>query len=173
MKNALIGFILGLIVAGAVCAYNALSKITTPSILAQPAKELANAKTETIKCVPLIVYRDSKKPLNLPADVVKDPAKQVVGSTQVAASEYPHTVSAVANIESGQVHMFVRQDPAPFLSFTRPNALGAAYGLREDGKAVLRLDGAYGILSAKVLKLDAIGDVDNGGRGFVGFRLWF
>lgn len=49
MKNLAIGFILGLIVAGAVCAYNTLSRITSPSVLAQPAKELKNVQTETLE----------------------------------------------------------------------------------------------------------------------------
>lgn len=170
MKNLAIGFVLGLIVAGGVCTYNTLSRITVPSIIAQPSKELKNADTETLVCKSLIVYRDRvKKDLSLPADVVKDAARKVVGATQVAASEYPHTVSAVANIESGKVDMFVRQDPLPWVGFPAQRSVGIAYGWRDGGSApVARLDGRWDLIQVKALHGGLVGAVDAGGGWFAG-----
>ena len=171
MNSFLSGFILATVIAGGLYLYD---KTNLPkAVLAKPAPELKNAKTETIKCVPLLVYRDVKKPLGIPEADVKDPSKQVVGSIQIAASEHQHTVTALANTSTGEVQMFVRQDPLAWLNLSRPNSVGASYGIREDGKAVVRLDGAYGLLSVKVLKLDAIGDIDSGSRAFVGLRVSF
>jgi hypothetical protein len=151
------------------CAYNALKKITEPSILAQPAKELKNEKPETLSCRPIVVYPDRvKRKLSLPAAVVKDPVQKIVGSTQVKASDYPHTVSALANIESGKVDMYVRRDPTPWLAFDRRLKLGAFYGINDEENGVFLGLAQYEFAQIKRLHVTVHGQADTSGRYFVG-----
>jgi hypothetical protein len=156
------------LIAGA-CAYNALKKITEPSILAQPAKELKNATTSKLSCAPLIVYQDKiKKTLGLPDTVVKDPVQKIVGSTQVKASDYPHIVSALANIESGKVDMYVRRDPTPWLAFDRRWKFGAFYGINDEENGVFLGLAQYEFAQIKRLHVTVHGQADTSGRYFVG-----
>jgi hypothetical protein len=157
------------LVASGIFAYNTLTKITEPSIIAQPAKELKNATTSKLSCAPLIIYQDKvKKALNLPAGVVKDPVQKVVGSTQVKASDYPHTVSAVANIELGKVDLYVRRDPTPWLAFDRRLKLGAFYGTNDSENGVFLGLAQYEFAQIKRLHLTVHGQADTSGRYFVG-----
>lgn len=173
MKNLAIGFVLGLLIAGTICAYNTMSRITAPSIIAQPSKELKHAETTKLTCKPLVVYRDKvKRDLGLPDATVKDSAQQVVASTQIKASDYPHTISAVANIDSGKVDMFLRQDSLPWLSFDRKGTLGVSWGVQDDGETATRVDASYRLLAVKRLNLGLTGDVSTTGRAFVGGRAW-
>ena len=169
MKNLAIGFILGLIMAGAVCAYTTLKRVTTPSILAQPAKELKHEKPETLACKPVIVYRDRiKKDLGLPETIVKATTKKVTASTKVPASDFPNTVTSVYDSGTGATDMFIRQDKTPWLGFARKGTLGLAYGVQDDGEATTRLSASYSLLSVKRLNLGLTGDIATSGRAFIG-----
>ena len=108
----------GAIVAG-VCAYNTLKK-SLPSIPSPPSKDLAKVDKETLKCLPVIVYKDrAKDKLGLPTAVVADTGQRVLGATQVKPNERPTTVSAVLNIVNGETTFYQRLDPLPWLAFNR------------------------------------------------------
>lgn len=172
MKNLAIGFVLGLITAGAVCAYNTISKITHPSVLAQPAKELKHAKTETLTCKPVIVFQDRvKRDLNLPETVVKDPDRKVTASVKVPASEYHNTVSSVYDTGTGATDMFIRRDKLPWLAMTTRYELGIGYGASDNG-SVTRLDGSVELLQVKALRLGLVGTLDSSGAYYGGGRVW-
>jgi hypothetical protein len=135
-----------------------------------PAPALRGEATVRHDCKPLVVYRDRvKRELGLPAEVEKDPARQVAAATVVPASDRPHTVSAVANLETGQVSMFVRPDPLPWLERRTVYELGLAYGFKDDaGEAVARASGRADLLQVKALRLGLIGSVDSDGDWFGG-----
>ena len=172
MKNLALGIILGFIVAGAVCAYNTISKITNPSILAQSAKELKNAKTETLTCKPVKIHQDRvKKDLNLPEAVTKDPDKKVTASTKVPASDFPNTVTSVFDTGTGATDLFIRQDPRPWLATTTRYELGIGYGASDNG-SVTRLDGSVELLQIKALHVGITGTLDSSGAYYGGGRLW-
>jgi len=169
MKNLAIGFVLGLIVAGGVCAYNAL-KPSMPSVLAPPSKELAKEETKRLDCKPVLVYRDKvEKKLGLTASVTKDSSKHVVASSKVPPSDYPHTMTAVYDDRIGNVDMYMRQDPLPWLAFNRRGAIGAAYGFKDEAQGfVTRVYGRIDLLQIKMLHAGLLGDVDNAGGWYGG-----
>ena len=166
MKNLVLGIILGLIVAGAVCAYNTISKITNPSILAQPAKELKNVKTETLACRSLVVYQDkAKKSLNLPDEVTKSPDKKVTASTKVPASDFPNTVTSVYDTVTGATDMFVRRDKLPWLDTRDRFGIGMSGGLgSEHDSFVGKLDGYWQPAKIKMATFRVTGEVTTDGH---------
>jgi len=170
MKNAAIGFVLGLLVAGAVCAYNTLSRIAMPSVLAPPSKELAKEETNVLDCQKVAVFRPKVKDnLNLPDTVKKDPDKKVVASSPVPPSDHPHTMTAVYDSGTGGVDMFLRQDPLVWLAFNRKGAIGAAYGFKDAANGfVARVYGRLDLVQIKLLHAGLLGDVDNAGGRYGG-----
>lgn len=141
-----------------------------PSVLATPAKELAKEKTTTLTCKPLVVYRDKvETKLGLPDIVTKDPDKHVVASSQVPASDYPHTMTAVYDEQIGGVDMFLRQDPLPWLAFNRRAVLGLAYGVKDNADGfVTRVYGRIDLIQLKRLRVGLLADVDNAGGWYGG-----
>jgi len=170
MKNLAIGFVLGLLVAGSICAWNTLSRIASPSVLAPSSKELKNEKFETLACRPVVVYRDRvKRDLGLPETVQKDPDKHVVASSPVPPSDHPHTMTAVYDSGTGGVDMFLRQDPLVWLAFNRKGSIGAAYGLKSEANGfVTRVYGRLDLVQIKMLHAGLLGDVDNAGGWYGG-----
>lgn len=169
LKTFSAGLIMGLMVAGGVCAWNTLNRITHPSVLAPVAKELAKEKTETLPCKPVVVYRDKvKENLNLPATVIKDPDKKVTASTKVPASEFPNTVTSVYDSGTGATDLYIRRDSFPWLGTAYRGSVGLHGGIQEDGETVGRLSVSYSRLQVKRLNLGLTGDVSTSGRAFVG-----
>ena len=157
----------GAIVAGA-CAYSTLKK-SLPSVPAQTSKDLAKVDKETLKCLPVIVYKDkAKDKLGLPTAVSEAPEQRVLGATQVNQNERPTTVSAVLNTNSGETVFYQRLDTLPWLAFNRRATLGVAYGFKNDHNgAEIRVYGKVELLQIKALKAGLMGDVDNA-RGWFG-----
>lgn len=170
MKNLAIGFVLGLVAAGAICAWNTLSKITAPSVLAPPAEELAKEETKVLDCQKVAVFRPKvKDKLNLPETVKKDPDKHVVASSPIPPSDHPHTMTAVYDSGTGGVDMFLRRDPLPWLAFNRRGAVGVAYGARSEASGfVARVYGRLDLVQIKMLHAGLLGDVDNAGGWYGG-----
>ena len=170
MKNLSIGFVLGLIVAGVVCAYNTISRITNPSVLAPTSKELKNAKTETLDCRPVVHYQDrAKRDLSLPETVQKDPDKKVTASTKVPASDFPNTVTRVYDTGTGATDPYIRNDPRPLLAVETRYSLGAYYGTSSDADSpVWLLRGDMELLRIKALAVGMTGTVDTNSRTFIG-----
>lgn len=175
IQDVMLGMFLGILVAAAVYAYKTLTP-SLPSVLAPTAKELEGAKTDTLKCKNVIVYRDAvEKKLGLPDIVKRDPDKHVVASSRVAPSDYPRTMTAVYDDRSGGVDMFLRQDPLPWLAFNRRGALGVAYGVKNNADGfVTRIYGRMDLIQIKRLNAGLLGDVDNAsgwyGGGFIEAR---
>lgn len=141
--------------------------------VAQPgaiAPALRGEATVRHDCKPLVVYRDRvKRELGIPAEVEKDPARQVAAATVVPASDRPHTVSAVAHLETGQVTMFVRPDPLPWLERRTAYELGLAYGFKDDAdEAVARVTGQADLVQIKALRFGLTGSIDSDGGWFGG-----
>lgn len=163
-----IALILGGAIVAGVCAYNSLKK-SIPSIPSPPSKDLAKLDKETLKCLPVVVYKDrAKDKLGLPQEVVAAPEQRVIGATQVKPNERPTTVSAVFNSVNGETAFYQRLDPLPWLAFNRRATLGVAYGLKNDHDgAAIRVYGKLELLKVKALKAGLMGDVDNA-RGWFG-----
>lgn len=141
-----------------------------PSVLAPSSKELAKEETKRLNCRPVLVYRDKvEKKLGLPDIVTKDQDKHVVASSPAPASDYPHTMTAVYDDKVGNIDMFLRQDPLPWLAFNRRGAVGVAYGFKDGASGfVTRAYGRMDLLQVKRLHAGIMGDVDNAGGWYVG-----
>lgn len=161
--------ILGMAIVAGYVAYLKL-RPSLPSVLLQPAGELAGAKTDTLKCKDVIVYRDAvEKKLGLPDIVKRDAAKHVVAAAKVAPSDYPSTMTAVYDDRTGAVDMFRRQDPLPWLAFNRRGALGVAYGVRSEATGfVTRVYGRLDLVQIKRLHAGLLGEIDNAGGWYGG-----
>lgn len=169
--TGLTGFVIGLLVAGGICAWNAY-KPSLPSVLATPAKELANAKPETLTCKTVVVYKDRvKKDLGLPETVKKDPDKKVTASTKVPASDFPNTVTSVFDLGTGMTDLYVRRDKLAWLAFNSKWRFSAFYGLNDKESGVIMGSAQYEAAQIKSLHVSAIGQVDTSSRYFVGVGL--
>jgi len=145
-------------------------KPSLPALFTVPSKELVGEKTKKLDCVPILVYRDRvEAKLGLPDTVQKDPGKHVVASSKVPPSDFPNTMTAVYDSGSGGVDMFLRQDPLPWLGFTRRGALGVAYGIKDNTDGfVTRVYGRLDLVQIKRLHAGLLGDVDNTGDWYGG-----
>ena len=171
-RNLVVSHLLCTLIGGAIvggaCAYNTLKK-SLASIPSLPSKDLAKLDKETLKCLPVVVYKDkAKDKIGLPTAVVAAPEQRVLGATQVNPNERPTTVSAVLNTGSGETTFYQRLDPLPWLDFNRRATLGVAYGFKNDHDgAAIRVYGKIELLKIKALKAGLMGDVDNA-RGWFG-----
>jgi hypothetical protein len=175
LKTFAAGLLSGALVIAFVWAGQSLNRITNPSILAIPSKELAKIEKETLTCKPVVVYRDkAKKALGLHETIKADPEKHVVASTQVKASERPTTVSAVYDSGTGAFDMFTRIDPYPWFGADKKWLVGGFYGVSDDSEgAVGELLGMYDLFQIKALHIGPMGHIDTNGRRFLGAGFWF
>lgn len=169
IQDVFLGIFIGILVAAAIYAYKTM-KPSLASVLVTKAPELEKEKPTRLDCRPVLVYRDKvEAKLGLPDIVTKDPDKHVVASAKVPVSDYPHTMTAVYDEKVGNVDMFLRQDPLPWLAFNRRGALGVAYGFKDDASgAVARVYGRMDLIQVKRLHLGLLGDVDSGGDWYGG-----
>jgi len=170
-KTFAAGLVMGLVIAGGICAYNTINRMIPQSVLATPSKELAKIEKETLKDKPVVVYKaKAKKELGLPESVKSDPDKHVTASTSIPGDEYPRTITSVYDSGLGSTEMYVRQDPLPFIGFNRRNALGVSYGARDGvSGGVLRADGRIEVIQVKAVRGAIIGSIDTSGGWFAGF----
>ena len=163
----------GAIVAG-VCAYSALKK-SLPSIPSLPSMDLAKVDKETLKCIPVIVYKDlAKDKLGLPTAVVAAPEQRILGATQVKPNERPTTVSAVLNTTTGEASFYQRLDPLPWMTFNRRHEVGVSYLPFTKGgiDQLIELDGRIEVIQIKALRAGLTGAIDTDGGYKVGVRAW-
>ena len=163
----------GAIVAGA-CTYNALKK-SLPSIPSPLSKDVTKVDKETLKCIPVIVYKDlAKDKLGLPQTVVVAPEQRVLGATQVNTNEHPTTVSAVLNTATGETSFYQRLDPLPWMAFNRRYEIGVSYlPFNKDSiDKLIALDGRIEFIQIKALRAGLTGAIDTDGGYKVGVRAW-
>lgn len=172
-RALLLGILIGVLATGVVAAWRGL-RPSSPATPAPPAPELRAEIATRVECKPIVVYRDKiKQELGLPADVQANPARQVVAATKVPADDHARTVSAVADLESGQIDLFIRQDPRPWLALERRPSIGLVYGVDEDGRTLLRGIGQVDLLQSRRLHLGAVLHVDTGGHVLAGATVTF
>ena len=165
---------LGIVIGALLCSVGAaLLKVkpSAPSTTAQPAPELAGEKTTTLKCKPVIVYRDKvAEKLGVPAAT----GEHVVASAKLPGDSHPRTVSALYNEETGTTRLFDRRDKLPWLAFARNYEFGVAYLARDSQSgAVWRGDVVIELLQAKSLHAGLVGAADSGGGWYSGARVWY
>ena len=169
-----IALILGAAIVAWVCGFNTLKK-SIPSIPSPPSKDLAKVDKETLKCLPVVVYKErAKDKLGLPQEVVAAPEQRVLGATQVKPNERPTTVSAVLNTGSGETTFYQRLDPLPWIAFNRRYEVGISYLPLNSEKIdnLIELDGRIEVIQVKAIRAGVTGAVDSNGEYRVGARAW-
>lgn len=170
--DCLIAFAVGFLLAIGVCIYRP-TQPSPPSAPAPVARELKGQPTTIAECRPVVIYLRAKKDLGLPPAVLADDKRQVVGAAQVPAADHPHTVSAVANLETGVVDLYVRPDPLPWLAFERRTTFGVIAGVNEEGAQMLRATGQIDLLRSRNAHLGAAVHADTAGHVLAGIALTF
>lgn len=133
-----------------------------------PAKEVRTV--EKIIERPKIVYvypQKTKQALNLPPDVVADPAKKVITTGKLDAEEREYSLTAVLDTETGDSHVYARPEPLPWIGPGKRGAVGMAYGMK-NGEPVGMLYAEHDLLRVKALHAGARGQVDTTGEWFAG-----
>lgn len=170
-RPLLLGILIGALAVGAVASWRQSS---SPAAPASPAPELRKEIATRIECKPIMVYREAvKSELGLSIPIQADRNRQVVAATKVPAADHPSTVSAVANLESGKIDLFIRNDPLPWLAFERRPSFGLIYGVDEDGRTLLRGVGQVELLQSRRFHVGAVLHVDTGGRVLAGAAVTF
>jgi hypothetical protein len=164
-----IAIVLGGVIVATGCWWSQ-NKPRLPSVLATPSKEIAKEATSKLECKPILIYRDKvKEKLDLPDSVKTDTSKHVVNATKVSPSDWPITVSAVYDDQTGHIDLFKRQDQRPWIAFNRRSAVGIAYGINDQSDGfVTRLYGKLDLIQIKSISAGVLGDSDNSGGRFGG-----
>ncbi len=172
-RALLVGLVLGILAMLALQAWLD-RRPANPAAPAPLARELRGEITSVAQCKPVVIYRDQvKQELGLPADVQANAQRQVVAATKVPASDRAHTVSAVADLGTGRVDLFVRPEPPPWLALERKTAFGLVYGINEDGETLLRGTAQLELLQLRHAHLGAAVHVDTTGRVLAGVAVTF
>lgn len=157
------GIVSGLLAAGVVVAL----RHSDPATIAPLAPELRSAHTDRLECQPVVVYRDAKVRVGIPASAATDPTQHLTTATKLPASSNPATVSAVFDETTGETSIYVRRDPLPWLDFTRRAEIGIDYGYTPSG-ITTRLSAATDLVNIKSLRFGATGNIAQDGNYFVG-----
>jgi len=141
------------------------NQTTRPEI----ADELHGADKTTIAPPGVPVYKPPvKRELGLPADVVADKNKHVAGAVKIPSDTHPHTVTAVIDAKTGEIEIFDRRDPLPWLAAEQTGYVRLSYGVRTGTGAVTRLAVSENLVSIKALRFGVDGSLDSDGQGYAG-----
>ena len=152
----------------------AAKRVPERAQLAEPAVEIKRAPTKRVPVkTPVTVFTgDTKKKLQLPDEVQKNEAQQVVAATQVKRTERPQTVTTVLNTETGETQQFVRQDPFPWFAIDTRGEARLSVGYRVDARGqaqqILRLGVTYDAIRVKAVTAGVSGSLDSDGQSFLG-----
>ena len=136
-----------------------------------PAKEVRTV--EKIIERPRIVYvypQKTKQALDLPQDVVTDPAKKVITTGKLDADEREYSLSAVLDISTGESQIYAKPLPLPLIGPGKHGGIGIGYGLTNDGPAV-KLYGYQELLRIKKLNAGVRAEADQRGEYWAGATL--
>ena len=138
------------------------------SVALPPAKEVRTV--EKIIERPRIVYvypQKTKQALDLPQDVVADPAKKVITTGKLDADERPYTLTAVLDTETGDSQVYARPDNMPWIGPGKRGAVGMAYGLK-DGEPTGKIYGYHDLVRVKAIHAGARAEIDQRGEYWAG-----
>jgi hypothetical protein len=164
--------LIGVLIWGIITAIQ-LKQPSPVSVPATPAPELKRAPTKLVtpkKPIKVFTGETSAK-LKLPADVIANPAENVIAATQVRGSDRPQTVTTTLNTDTGESRSFVKQDPLPWLAIETHGEVRLSYGYKYNRGVVdrvTRLGIGYDVLRVKALTAGVTGTVDSDGVVFAG-----
>jgi hypothetical protein len=139
------------------------------SVALPPANEVRTV--EKIIERPKIVYvypQKTKQALNLPQDVVADPAKKAIATGKLDAEEREYSLTAVLDTETGDSHVYARPEPLPWIGPGKRGAVGMAYGMK-NGNQVGMIYAEHDLLRVKALHAGARAQAFSDGDWFAGW----
>lgn len=118
----------------------------------------------------------SKALAKLPDAVIADDNKVVAGAAQVASDLHPHSITTVVDKATGDVTMYDKVDPYPWLAVEQRGEIGLAYGYKystvtHGAQPTGRLMANYDVLRVKALTLGVTGTLDTDRATFVGVAI--
>lgn len=141
------------------------------SVVLPPAEEVRTV--EKIVERPKVVYvypQKTKQALNLPPDVVADPAKKAIATGKLDAEEREYTLTAVLDTETGDSQVYARPEPLPWIGPGKRGAVGIAYGFA-NGEPTGKLYAQHDLLQVKALHAGARAEIDQRGEWWAGATL--
>jgi hypothetical protein len=139
------------------------------AVVATTAPELKNVGTETRPCAPVKVYTASaKKKLDMPKAVQDNPNQQVTASISLPADLYPHRITSVADLGTGETKVYDQRLERPWLALNPRGYIGVGYGQNQDGRAV-RLAASQSVVDIKSFTIAGDASYDFG----AGRNTWF
>lgn len=148
------------------------------AVEAKTVPELRTVATETVPCAPVKIYgTPAKKKLGMPAAVQNNSNQQVTASIQLAADLYPHRLTSVADLGTGETKIYDQRLALPWLALDTGGEAGISYGQR-GGDRIVRLEVRQSLADIKAVRVGAVASFDqalNGGRndGYIGVGAWY
>lgn len=153
-------------------AFAPRSMVHTVASIAEPAPEVKHAPTVEIAPAKVRAYAPKvKKELGLPPSAAGNPSIYALGATRVEPDFHPVTISTTINEQTGEVTMYEKREPLPWVAPTLRGEAGIAYGVRSDGTMGGRLFVNQGLLDIKSVRMGATATLDQDGTAFAGLSL--
>lgn len=112
--------------------YRPAKMLTTQQFIPVPQiKEITKVQRVTIpgpEKIVVIQKDEAAEELDLPADVVNDPAKQLTATADIPPSEGGSQCVAVINTTTGESSMIAKEKPLPLFGLPSKWEVGARYG---------------------------------------------
>lgn len=136
---------------------------------ATKAPEVAKVAKEPIKPAKVLVYSPgAKQKTDIPQSAKKDPAILVLDSSTIPASDHSQTATEVLNKDTGDTITYLTTDPDPWLAIESEKRFTLAYGIKNQGAKVFRLQYAHELVQVKALHFGPLVTLDTDGQGFLG-----
>lgn len=107
---------------------------TPPPAKGMPAQP---SKSVPIKSIQAYDKKQAAKKMQLPPEVVGDPAKEVVATGLLKPSEGGYTVAAVTDTSTGITTLTTREEPRPLFVFGGKTEIGTLAGITTGGEAAI------------------------------------
>jgi len=141
---------------------------------AQTSPELAGVSKTEITPPKVIVYvPESKKKLNLSADIQNDDKKSVFDSSQIPESDHSTTVTTLIDEDTGKPVTVYSENPLPWLAATRYKYIKISYGMKNAGVMVGRLEFTDDLFQVKAIHFGINATLDTDSDYFIGAAISF
>jgi hypothetical protein len=138
---------------------------------ATKAPAVAGKGKVTITPQKVLAYsQDAKQGTKIPEPVKKDPTTSVLDSVVVPASGHSQTVTPVLD-GTGNTTTYVTTNPYPWLAMENEKRFTVAYGFKNQGVKVFRLQYAHEFVQIKDLHFGPLLTLDTDGKMFAGLAI--
>ena len=112
----------------------------------------------------------AKAALKLPETAASNPSIYALGAARIEPDFRPVTVTTTLDADTGEVQVYSKREPLPWIAIPHRGEAGIAYGIK-DGQPAARLTVQQALLDIKALRLSATATLDQDGDTFAGVGL--